>query len=351
MLDHLPHGYRSRPAEAGDAEELTAMFNAYALGLLGIAPHRAADLLVEWREPGFEPGSDTVVVVGPNGSLVGYAEVWDTQEPHVRLFSWGRVYPDHHGHGIGTRLLAWEEARACRAIERAPAGARVTLRQGVFAQDAPAHALFDRGGFRVVRHFLRMETSVDGPLERPTWPAGISVRTFDPDRDLEPAVMALRDAFQDHWGNIVPPLETDLAAWRHMVAEDKGFDPSLWYLAVADGRIVGVCGCWQDLAEDPRLGVVGSLGVVRPWRRRGVALALLMHAFAELKQRGKTRIQLGVDASSLTGATRLYERAGMRPIRTTHLYEKELRAGRDLTTQQLDRTGEEGGDFREASTP
>ncbi len=50
---------------------------------------------------------------------------------------------------------------------------------------------------------------------------------------------------------------------------------------------------------------------------------------------------LGVDAQSLTGATRLYEKAGMRsdPSRQLVLYEKELRPGLEIRTQSLDDGG------------
>jgi ribosomal protein S18 acetylase RimI-like enzyme len=67
-----------------------------------------------------------------------------------------------------------------------------------------------------------------------------------------------------------------------------------------------------------------------------VALALLHHSFHELGLRGKRRVGLGVDGSSLTGAVRLYERAGMHVHRERVLFEKELRPGRDLTTQRLE---------------
>ena len=43
-----------------------------------------------------------------------------------------------------------------------------------------------------------------------------------------------------------------------------------------------------------------------------------------------------MDAQSLTGATRLYERAGMRPLVHYDSYEKELRPGVELSTQTLD---------------
>ena len=83
-------------------------------------------------------------------------------------------------------------------------------------------------------------------------------------------------------------------------------------------------------------GWIDTLGVRRPWRRQGLAEALLYHSFAELRRRGRTRVELGVDASSLTGATRLYEKAGMRAIREFTSFEKELRAGVNLATQMIE---------------
>lgn len=335
MLEHLPHGYRARPARVSDAEELIALFNACSRAVVGVDEHDVADLLIEWRSPGFNLDSDTILVETAGGSLVGYAEVWDTDEPHVRVFSWGRVDPGHRGLGIGTWLAAWEEERARRAIDRAPAGARVSLRQFVYKQDLEANSLLERSGFALVRLFFRMEAPLDVALPEPAWPEGVSVRTFSPDGDLEPLVRAIRDAFRDHWGHVESSFEEELQSWRHWITEDKEFDPSLWFLATAGGQIAGVTLCTPKVPGDPGLGYVNTVGVVRPWRRRGVALALLHHAFAEFRSRGKERVALGVDSSSLTGALRLYELAGMHPVRESHMYEKELRPGRDLTTQRL----------------
>ncbi|MEO8330435.1 MAG: GNAT family N-acetyltransferase, partial [Candidatus Nanopelagicales bacterium] len=43
----------------------------------------------------------------------------------------------------------------------------------------------------------------------------------------------------------------------------------------------------------------------------GIARALLFTAFAEYRSRGRTSVELGVDSSNETGATRLYESVGM----------------------------------------
>jgi mycothiol synthase len=64
-------------------------------------------------------------------------------------------------------------------------------------------------------------------------------------------------------------------------------------------------------------------------------MALLLHAFGEFYRRGVRTVGLGVDAQSLTGATRLYERAGMSVIAQFERYEKELRPGIDLSTKAL----------------
>jgi ribosomal protein S18 acetylase RimI-like enzyme len=78
------------------------------------------------------------------------------------------------------------------------------------------------------------------------------------------------------------------------------------------------------------LGWVGTLGVRCPWRKKGLGLALLQHSFDEFYKRGRSTIGLGVDASNPTGATRLYQRAGMYIASEFLTFEKELRPGKEV---------------------
>lgn len=73
------------------------------------------------------------------------------------------------------------------------------------------------------------------------------------------------------------------------------------------------------------------LAVRKPWRKRGLGLALVQHSFVDFFKRGKARVGLGVDAANLTGATRLYEKAGMRASRQFDVYKKERRAGVEMS--------------------
>jgi len=102
------------------------------------------------------------------------------------------------------------------------------------------------------------------------------------------------------------------------------FEPALWFLAVEGGEIAGVSLCRLPYPGRPSVGWVRTLGVRPPWRRRGLGLALLVRSFRELRGRGARTAGLGVWADNLTGAVRLYERAGMWVEERRDTYERRL---------------------------
>jgi mycothiol synthase len=128
----------------------------------------------------------------------------------------------------------------------------------------------------------------------------------------------MQEAVTEHWGHV--PTTFERYAARHF--ERESFDPSLYLLAMDGEAIAGAVLCQVR----PDMGWIGGLGVRKPWRRRGLGEALLLRGFAELYGRGIRHVGLGVDAENATGATRLYEHAGMRVSREWIEYEKELRA-------------------------
>jgi GNAT superfamily N-acetyltransferase len=180
-----------------------------------------------------------------------------------------------------------------------------------------------------------MVIDLDETPPAPAWPAGFVLRTYGDRPDLPAVYRAVDEAFRDHWGYVARDEAEALRRWQSRLERDKDFDPSLWFLVTAGEEIAAVALCATALGEDREMGWVNQLGVRRPWRRQGLALQLLYHVFAEFRRRGRKRVGLGVDAQSLTGATRLYEKAGMRVARETLDCEKELRAGRDVSTQSL----------------
>ncbi|HUS94888.1 MAG TPA: GNAT family N-acetyltransferase [Patescibacteria group bacterium] len=324
-----------RPTQMVDLDGSVDLFTTCSMHMIGQNEAALSEVRNEWLLPEFDLENATRVAVTSEGKIVGYIEVWDIDETPVRIWVWGRVHPDFEGLGIGSQLMQWAEQRARYAISRVPDGIQVAMQAGSYSTYKPALHFLRDFGMSPIRSFYTMAVELDHKTPQPTVPPGITIRTFSGKDDLRDIVFAVRDAFKDHWGYVHQPFEQEYKRWRHFIEHDEDYDPSLWFLAVDGEEIAGISLCNPESSLDSNMGWVSTLGVCRPWRRQGLGLALLHHSFEEFFQRGKARVGLGVDASSLTGATRLYERAGMREIRQFNTLEKVLRPGRDISTQEV----------------
>jgi len=325
MTRHLPDGFVARPATQEDLPALAALDAAHTRSAVGTALRTENEIRIEWRSPTFDPATDSQVILSGDGAIVGWCEVYD-QAPHTRMPSRLRVLPGADGN-IARVLTDWAIDRARNGAARAPAGERTAITQGVYEGDPQAKTRLEGLGFQYVRTFLRMRIEMVERPPVPEWPSGIAVRALVPGQDDRAAVEAVRDIFQDHWGYVETPFEEDLEEWKQWIHEDEDFDTDLWFLAMDGDEIAGLCQCYPFAGEDRTTGLVDELGVRRAWRKRGLASALLGHAFRAFYDRGVPNVELDVDAENPTGATRLYERAGMHLLWKNHVYELELSPG------------------------
>ncbi|MDP8905254.1 MAG: GNAT family N-acetyltransferase [Chloroflexota bacterium] len=277
-------------------------------------PRRAdvEERAAEYRHPSdkFDPARDlTLAFVGDE--LVGYGtRNWvDTNDGQFREYEvGGSVHPRWRGRGIGTLLLRENERRVREVSARHQTERRRVF--GSWSGDSQPRrmALLEKHGYEPVRWFFDMtrptlEEVPDLPL-----PDGLELRPITP--DLVYAVWkADIEAFRDHWGG---GDESDQALQRHL--DSPNFDPSLWLIAfdgdeVAGGVINGI-----EREENEALGVqrgwLHSVFTRRPWRRRGLARALIARSLVLLRERGMTSAVLGVDADNPTGALGLYQSVG-----------------------------------------
>jgi len=325
MTTQLPEGYSTRPALADDIAQLAVLDATYTRSVVGKALRNENEIRTEWKSPTFDPATDSQVVVFVEDEIIGWCEVYD-QAPHTRISSRLRVSPASD-RCVATRLIEWCIERARCGANQAAAGERVILTQAAFESDVAGTARLKAMGFKFCRCFLGMRIEMATPPLGAIWPDGILVRSMIPGQDDRAAVEAVRDAFRDHWGYVESSLEEDLEEWRQWIYEDEDFDTDLWFLAMDGDEIAGFCQCYPIAGDDPATGLVDELGVRPPWRRRGLATALLRHAFRAFYDRGVRNVELGVDAESPTGATDLYERAGMRVMWKNLVHELELRPG------------------------
>lgn len=332
----LPEGFTARGANMNDVEPALRMFNRWSHSVIGrdeISDPQA--IRNEWKSPGFDLEEDIRLVFAPNGDLAGYVEVWTTAKPPVHPWMWGRVDPDYEEKGIGTWLLGWAEQHAMRVLSDLPAELRFAPRVGTYREGGKPKKLFEDTGYRHIRSSYTMLIEMDAPVAEAVFPEGITLRTYDQDTDAEAVYHAVNESFRDHFGHVDEPFEEGLKRFRHFVLEYEGFDPSLLFVAMDGENVAGVNICRPRSYDDPEMGWVGTLGVLRPYRKRGLGLALLRHSFNEFYRRGTRKVGLGVDAQNLTGALRLYENAGMHVHQAFDLYEKELRPGTEISVESL----------------
>jgi len=322
----LPPGFTVRPAAMDDLKPVLALINAREIEDRGTARTTEEDLRHTWQASHFTLASDTWVVLTPEGNIVAYADLFDIE--HVRLYVFICVSPDYYGQGIRTHLLHFAEKRASQIAVEAPPDQRVSLEAQIVETNKAEQQFFAQAGYTVVRSSWRMGITLHEPPSPPELPTGITLHTFRLGQDDHATFHAFNEAFRDLWGFVPVNFEY----WSHETIKKEDFDPTLWFLAWDGDEIVGLSCCNY---RPSNIGWVDDLAVRRPWRRNGVGLALLLRSFAEFYRRGTPDVQLSVDSQSLTGATRLYKRAGMHVIYSNLTYEKEVRPGKNVRTQSI----------------
>lgn len=333
----LPKAFTVRGGTLDDVQACLDMGNLWSQTVIGQDELTdVEDILQDWKAPDFDPAEDTRLVYAPEGTLVGYVEAWALAKQPIHPWLWARVHPDYSGLGIGTFLLTWAEQRVMRVLDKLDPDLRFAPRVGVFHQATESQKLFRDLGYQHIRSSYTMLIEMDAPSPASVWPEEIELRPFDPEQDLDAVYQADMEAFRDHFGFVEEPYDEGIKRYKHHLIESTSFDPTLWFIAWEGNQVAGICICRGTAFDDLDAGHVNILGVRRPWRKRGLGLAFLHHAFGEFYKRGNRKVNLGVDAENLTGALRLYEKAGMHVHKQFDLFEKELRPGKEISVQSLE---------------
>jgi mycothiol synthase len=335
-LPQLPPGYLVRPMVLEDAEQVVHLLNQVTVEFIGSPKFSLQGMIGEWSLPEVDLEQYTRIVISPEGEVVAYGELWDIFKPYVHKYTFFRVHHAHRCKGIEEWYLHYFESLACLRIKLAPEEAKVILMTGVFGNDHDSARILSERGYTRERVYYTMKIKLDHLPQQPRQPDGIVIRPIERSSQEEAFFRAAQEAFLDHHGFVEEPFEDFYLRWQHMIESDPDrYDPSMWLAAFDGDEIAGICFNRWHIAHSKKLGWVGMVAVRRPWRRRGIAEALLLHAFNMFYGRGFEWVGLGVDSASLTGATRLYEKAGMKVTSETHNYLKVLREGVELGTEEI----------------
>ncbi len=274
--------------------------------------------------PGCIPSRD-VLLVERGGAVIGYRMVRASAEQDgTAIYSHaGWVVPAWRRHGLGGALLRHSEAHIRRIAAIAGAADRGFL-QAVADDHAPdRHALLARAEYAPVRYAHTMVRRIAEPVPEAALPPGLEVRPVEPGH-YRAIWAAEAEAFRDHWGTTA----ADLADFDRWLAQ-PWFQPYLWQVAWDGCQVAGMVRNFVAEEENAtfgrRRGYTEQISVRRPWRRRGVARALLARSIRLHADLGMSETALSVDTENPTGALELYTDMGYRTVRRHTFYRKPLR--------------------------
>lgn len=262
------------------------------------------------------------------GETVGYGRgSWYRQPDGTYLHElFGHVAPAWRCRGIGRAILRWTEDRQRQvAREQADAGPHLFQVEIRDSEQGIAELLLSEG-YAVARRWYLMTRPLDGEIPDAPLPEGLEVRPVTPDQ-YSLIWAADIEAFRDHWGFAEPPA----GAYEEWLEDPVAMMSDLWQIAWDGDQVVGQVRSFinhQENIDRGRLrGYTECISVRRPWRRRGLARALILRSLRILKEQGMTEAALGVDTENVSGALRLYERCGFRPALRGALYRKPFGQG------------------------
>jgi mycothiol synthase len=229
------------------------------------------------------------------------------------------VLPEFRRRGVGTAL-----AQAVFANLRQ----RGKVQVQVWHSDSPAGVAFAaRLGFRCIRVFHNMTRGLDSV------PGGVgesreaAVDELPPDAaTMELEWRLFNESFSEHFSYRPSTREETADIYRTARARGEWLFTLLARLEREPvGFLLGGAHPAVLKRRGTNVGRLHILGVLKQFRNRGIAKALLIAGMERLRERGMTEAELRVDTDNTTGALHLYERLGFRTV------SRRLTQTRDLT--------------------
>jgi GNAT superfamily N-acetyltransferase len=281
------------------------------------------DLQRFFEAPNVDKAHDLRLWTAPNGQLIGFGQLLIPEPSHeIEGYLYFDVHPTQGSSTIEAEILQWSEQRMREVGNQAdlPVKLRTRVRNNKILRER----LLEQQGFTTERYFLTMACTLAQSLPSLKLPDDFTLRQLRGEQDIRAWVELFNESFIDHWNH----QDVTAMSVRHWL-KNPHYKPELNLVAVApDGTFAAFCIGYINQEEITRTrrneGWIKLLGTRRGFRKLGLGRAMLLAGMSQLREIGVERVKLGVDAQSMTNATRLYESVGFQPIYTWLSYVKKI---------------------------
>jgi mycothiol synthase len=258
------------------------------------------------------------------GRVVAYGQVEQLAEPH-KFFFLVALDPQHERPDI--RPAFFERALSALAAHKPKA-----LSSGALENNANDVAFLEASGFQPVLREISSELDmmdfdedVFRPIANQVAAAGIDILSLGQLQRRDPEWKAnLYELFYTLLADVPsnnPVEKLPLADFEHTMLRGPNYDVNGWFVALAGREYVGMSQVSQNKVN-PEQMYGGLTGVVKSYRRRGIATALKLRGIRYARQIGAKRIVVFNEESN--PMVRLNLQLGFWPKPAWVIYEKEL---------------------------
>jgi len=229
------------------------------------------------------------------------------------------VIPEHRGHGVEEKLIE----TALKELKKR--GMQVAQAWSDYKREDRIQ-LLEKLGFKLIRKFSLMEIELANIPSDMGENMQVTIRTLR--KDIEEDIKLLNyldnECFKEHFNHRPITIEET----RHFLLNNPYFKEQEYFFAILRDSAVGYIGVGIDekynTEKNVKAGIILDIGVLKPYRRKGIGTRLMLHGLEALKTKGMTKALLGVDDFNPTKAIKLYEKLGFKVVKKDLTYEKQL---------------------------
>ncbi len=251
-----------------------------------------------------------LIYVELEGKPIGYfGYSWDTEITRMIIYyPFGNLLPSYWGRGIASLMLSYAEERCLEIADTLHADKAKRFRIWKKKKARQTVAFLQDHGYQIERYFFLMRRPIDLLLGQHPFPEGLEIRPVDPEH-YRAIWDGEQEAFRDHWG-YSEPTDPMFEAWQ----KGRLFQPEYWKVAWEGDQVCGMVGNFIDPEENKtynrKRGYTEDIWVRLPWRKKGLAKALIAESIRMFRDMGMEETCLNVDAENTSGALKLYQRMG-----------------------------------------